>query len=723
MSRWRIGTLLGVLATAVALAGCGTGNEPAESPSPDAFANLDPAVEYVGSEACADCHADLWASYQSHGMAQSLYALTPERAVEDFDGVEVVDPNSGLRYTAYARDGRFFQEEYLLDDRGERVHRLVREMEVVVGSGSAARTYLDEENGRYYELPLTWYTQAEGGEGRWDFSPGYRERNDRFSRTVPARCMACHTGVANDGVTEPVALADGKFDGIAHGIGCERCHGPGALHVEARLEDPEPADSVDYTIVNPAHLPLDLRLDVCQQCHLNATVSLLREGSGPYSYRPGEPLAAHVALFNADGDVDDGRIAVISHADRMRQSACFIESGTMDCVTCHNPHEGFRDAGAAYFNATCQGCHAPAALQATVPTTLQEQHTDGADCYSCHMPRVEADDAPHASFTDHFIRVVRPEERTVRAAAVEEPGELAPYFERDRGGAEAAVYAAMAEVVRGRQEGDRDVLARGAQRLATALGEAPGIGEGHFLLGWARLQVGHAAEAVGPLERSLADGRIPERLNALAQAFEATGRAAEAEPLYREALSLQPALADVRVNYGRLLEKRGRLPEAVQQYRAAVQEEPWLVEAQYNLGTALLRQGDAAAAEAPLAEAVRLDPFHADALLNLGVLRAQQGDGEAAGQLFERAATAAPDDPAVQANLGTFRLQQNDLAGATEAFRRALAADPARPDANAGLAAALLQQSDVAGARRHAEIALRADPSQPLARQVLTALG
>src|SRR5690606_4006575 len=125
------------------------------------FRNVEGGVGFVGDEACASCHEDLYASYQHHGMARSLYRLEPERVVEDFSGVAVTHPASGSTYTAYERDGRYWQEEYRLDAQGRKTHRLVREMKYVVGSGTAARTYLTEENGRYYELPLTWYTQAE----------------------------------------------------------------------------------------------------------------------------------------------------------------------------------------------------------------------------------------------------------------------------------------------------------------------------------------------------------------------------------------------------------------------------------------------------------------------------------------------------------------------------------------------------------------------------------
>src|SRR5690606_13673336 len=130
-------------------------------------------------------------------------------------------------------------------------------------------------------------------------------------------------------------------------------------------------------------------------CHLNGTVSILREGEAAFGYRPSEPLAAHLALFNVEAE-ESGEIRVISHADRLQQSPCFRESGGMTCTTCHDPHEGFRSKGPAYFNTTCLDCHASDELQQRMPTAeLRAQHARAANCFSCHMPKVEAEDAPH----------------------------------------------------------------------------------------------------------------------------------------------------------------------------------------------------------------------------------------------------------------------------------------------------------------------------------------
>ena len=198
--------LAAVLAACITFAACHPASEQVVAEPASAFQNVVGDVAFVGDEACAGCHEDAYLGYQAHGMAQSFYTLTAETAVEDFSGIVVYHEPSGYYYTAYREGDAFVQEEYRLGTRGEKTHRLKRSMDYVVGSGSAARTYLTEEGGRFYELPLTWYTQANSGTGRWDFSPGYAEANGRFDRTIPPRCMACHNGTS-----EPVPFADGMF--------------------------------------------------------------------------------------------------------------------------------------------------------------------------------------------------------------------------------------------------------------------------------------------------------------------------------------------------------------------------------------------------------------------------------------------------------------------------------------------------------------------------------
>lgn len=719
--------LAGILFLAGVLSACGAPQEnPADRASSDSlnteamvFRNIANETAYVGDEACFSCHEDLWRGYQSHGMAQSYYPMTPEHVVEDFDAPPVHHEASNFTYRVFERGGEYFQEEYRQDARGQKIHSLVRRMDFVVGSGTAARTYLTENNGRLYELPLTWYTQVE----KWDFSPGYRERNGRFDRLIPDGCMACHNSYP-----ETVSFVSGKYTEVPNGIGCERCHGPGELHVEERLADPEPPGDIDETIVNPKHLSLDLALDVCQQCHLHGTVSVERAGRTPFDYRPSQPLSAHEALFSVDAQDDAGQISVISHADRMKKSACFLETRASDapmtCVTCHDPHQGFREKGPAYFNETCQDCHAPAALQARFGTeALQQTHAASANCIACHMPKTDAEDAPHSSFTDHWIRVVEEEVAPPAPLAAHESLDLVAYFDRDEQGAEGALYKGMAYVIIGEQQGSQALLRKGVALLEDGLAQQPDVAKAQKMLGIGYARLGDVKQAIGAFEEAvrLAPDE-PEHLYGLANVYELEGRdPAVIERLYQRALAIQPAQAQTRINYGRFLETQGRLDEAIVQYQQAIEEQPWLDVGYYNLGTAYLQKQMFDEAEAALLEALRLQPDDPLTLDNLGLLYINQGQKEQALAYFEQAVEVAPQDPAALGNLGTFYVNEGAYQQAVDLLTRAVEINPSYINGFVNLSLAHFRLENMAQARRYAQQALQLDPGNDKARQLFEA--
>ncbi len=709
--------LLVALACAAAVSGCGSGAPDVRGVAQDAedvaegeirFRNL--SADFTGDEACFDCHEEQYRGFEEHGMANSFYPMRSAVVVEDFDGVIVQDPNRGFSYRPYREGDRFWLEEFRQGPDGSKTHSLIREIEYVVGSGTAARTYLVEEGGRYFELPLTWYAQEE----KWDLSPGYETSNARFDRLIPDRCMACHNSYP-----QSTPFVDGKYEAVPHGIGCERCHGPGSVHVEARLASPEPAGDIDETIVNPAHLSLERRLDVCQQCHLHAAASMLRDGRDAYDYRPSRPLSEHMAFFVSDAADTGDEIDVISHADLMKQSACFIETQAserpMDCTTCHNPHEAFRLAGPDYFNAACLTCHAPAALQAALPAEdMQAAHAEDAHCFSCHMPKAAVAGTPHTSFTDHRIRVAR--EKDAAEPSVERV-RLRPYYAQDDS---AGAYAGMAYVIRGLQHRDTTALRHGVTLLDAAAGS---FGEAQYLRGYGYMQLGEMARAAEPLEQAVALEPKPERLNALAQTYERLGREGAAiRDLYEQALAMQPARADIRVNYGRYLETQGERDAAAAHYEAAVAEHPWLAPAHFNLGTARLRQGDRAVAERSLREAIRLEPDGGQALGNLGFLLAQDGRLKEARALFEQAVQAEPDNPVAYGNLGAFHMNDGRPEIAVRWFSRAVELDPSYVDGLVNLAYAWYLLGEDDEARRYAQEALRLAPNHPQARQILDAV-
>ncbi len=634
-------------------------------------------------------------------MARSFYRLTPDNVIEDFRAAPLFHEGSGFYYRVFANGDSFYQEEYRLNARGAKTHELVRRIDYVVGSGNAARTYLTESGGRLYEMPLTWYAQS----AIWDFSPGYQIHNKRFNRLVPDRCMACHNSYPRS-----VPFVAGKYESVPEGIGCERCHGPGSMHVAERLAVPEVRGAVDRTIVNPAHLSGNLQMDVCQQCHLHTTVSLLREGRTAFDFRPSERLEDYVALFSAAEDKEEGTIDVISHAQRLKQSACFA-AAPMTCTTCHDPHQGFRDKGPEYFDVTCTGCHTDAAAVV---------HAAGESCIQCHMPKVPADGAPHSSFTDHWIRVVG----DAMPAHQRAPGLLMPYFARDADGLEADRYEALAYLVHGTQQADSALLERGVA-LAEPIYNLDPTGELSFLLGVTLTNLGRPQEAVTPLWATIALRALPERLNGLAQALE------QADPvlnkaqvdvitaLYDSALTQQPALADVRINYGLFLQRQDRVQQALAQFRLAAAEHPWLTLTHTHLGTAYMQDGAFGRAEVSLNRAIALDPDNADALGNLGLMYSgMRGRNEDARRLFERAVQAAPDNAVTQANLGTWFLRNGYGEAAINRLTAAVTLEPTYVGAIINLGLAYAHTGDYVQARRHIEQALALEPDNPVARRI-----
>ena len=72
------------------------------------FRNLDSGTSFVGDTACFDCHENQYRGFKEHGMANSMYLLTRDTAVEDFGSEVVVDSTTGLRYETVAADSGFF---------------------------------------------------------------------------------------------------------------------------------------------------------------------------------------------------------------------------------------------------------------------------------------------------------------------------------------------------------------------------------------------------------------------------------------------------------------------------------------------------------------------------------------------------------------------------------------------------------------------------------------
>jgi VWFA-related protein len=121
---------------------------------------------------------------------------------------------------------------------------------------------------------------------------------------------------------------------------------------------------------------------------------------------------------------------------------------------------------------------------------------------------------------------------------------------------------------------------------------------------------------------------------------------------------------------------RNRQPaEAVSMLREAVRLDPDVAEPHYHLGAALHEMHDLAAAEAELREVVKRTPDNADGHRELGTVLFERGDAAGAAAEFREIVWLTPKDAAAHANLGEALVKLHD-AQAVEEYRAALALAP-----------------------------------------------
>ncbi|MEO5815969.1 MAG: tetratricopeptide repeat protein [Gemmatimonadaceae bacterium] len=373
---------------------------------------------------------------------------------------------------------------------------------------------------------------------------------------------------------------------------------------------------VRFPLLLAVLLLFERRLAACEQCHVHTAVAVLRSGKDNFSYMPSQPLRDQWALFKVAGSID-----VVSHADRLRQSKCFLAtratSKPLECATCHNPH--LPPVNASARNQTCESCHQSAPLEKQLASSPSlKDHKCGSDCVSCHMPKIQERTVPHGTFTEHWIRVPGRDSARLIARS-NDSGPIEPFFQRDRTGPDAAVYQGMGEIVYASLANNARVLGDGAAALHIALGSDSTRADAHFLLGVAYQQLGSTDESIRALERAArVDSNRPETLRALARVYERAGRpVSDVEHQYERALSLQPALAWIRAEYADYQQAEGKSDAAIASYRRALAEQPGLSTAWFNLGTALAEEGKLKESSDAFQKAVQLDPSFAQALTSL----------------------------------------------------------------------------------------------------------
>ena len=618
------------------------------------------------------------AVYRQTGMARSFTAFDPAKTSADFSHRNRFEhAASGRIYTMTLRDGIAYMRRHERDAVGREINVVEKRGDYIIGSGHKAQTLLHRTTrGELVEMPVAWYT-ANGG--YWAMNPGYdRPDHAEFRRPIRYDCFFCHnaysSGIADDGLR-----ADALYPAqLPSGIDCQRCHGPGSLHVESASAK-APIEAIRAAIVNPKRLPRERQLEVCYQCHLQSTSTPLphvvtKLGRGIFSYRAGEPLAGYALFFDHPSGIPsfDDKFEIAHAAYRLRQSACF-KASQMTCTTCHDPHKA-ESAGSR----ACRSCHAQPIAGA--------MHARATECISCHMPQRRTDDVVEVVMTDHRITRLPPPPAALTARKTERHGAayrvpVSAYYPANPD----ALHMAVAQVRVGAN------LAQGAAMLEAQCRGGGGV-DCYSELADAQARQGDTAKALQAAERAFQSApENPWLLRSHGSLLGASGDLARSAQLLEKArgkLTNDPAtLHALALTYRR----QDRAAEALGLLEQAARVDPDSVDVQFTLGEIRFERGDAAGAAAAFRQAILAKPDYGLAHFNLAaILIGEQGNEAEGFHHLGRAAALVPGDPRVRHKYGVALASRNRFQEAARELEAALRLDPASARSQLALGMVLL---------------------------------
>lgn len=640
------------------------------------FVNTAKEVKYVGSKACRPCHEEIYDAYMRSPTGKSMSVMDSSNVIEQFPQQQAVyDSTRDFYYEMVQKDGKYFQREYRLGSAGNVIHERMMQAQYVIGSGTNLRMYFYDENGTFYQLPLTWYVHKQ----RWDMSPGYSEFvNVRFSRYVTPMCMSCHNGYmqlrpdSHSRYEQPYKI----------GVGCEDCHGPGDLHVREFEGEKLGFPSKKYiTIVNSPRLSPQRQVDICQACHLEGVARALQDEQTWHDFRPGMLLSEHRSIYSP-AQPRKQAFRVANTAYRLLKSRCFNSSHAgMTCTTCHDSHGMLRTSKVEFNRQNCQKCHPPDSLPGE-ESSFPHSPTD--DCIPCHMKQTGTENTLHGVVnTDHWIRVDAKQDVIDWTELKHESEERPPFrlvADVDANDEESEIRKgiAYAEMYWGEHETRRVYLDSAFKYISNFLSRGDSTARALFYTGRLYYEFEQYENARAALQQAIdtkpayADayyrlGETFERLQRPEQAIAAFSKAAQllpGEPAFHEALGLALARID-------------STDEALAALKRALEIDSLNPLVHYVLGNLYvfdLKQPEAALQH--FQQVVSLDPDFKNGHLNLGNTYAALGRFEEAVSVYKRAIAARPRSLNALINLGKIYEKMGKPGDALRTYEKALAIDP-----------------------------------------------
>jgi tetratricopeptide (TPR) repeat protein len=642
------------------------------------YKNHHDSAKYVGINTCKLCHQSIYNSFINTGMGKSFDVASQQKSAGDYHTSVIQDKIGDFYYKAFWKNDSLRFLEYRLQGR-DTIYKRLETVNYIIGSGQHTNSHIQSVNGYLNQMPMTFYTQKK----TWDLPPGFENgHNSRFMRKIGLECMSCHNSYPDF-----ILGSENKYRSVEKGIGCERCHGPGSIHVAERSTGSKIDTSkyIDYSIVNPAKLSIEGQFDICQRCHLQGN-TILKEGKSFYDFKPGMKLSDYMTVFLPKYKNADDEFIMASHADRLKQSACFIKSienskvkiqnsiilkpykEALTCVTCHNPHVSVRETNKEVFNDACRACHYKGTggtkgiqderlrmKESNVGSTLTcsdlgvvqkiNNKSQSVNCVGCHMPSSGSIDIPHVSVHDHYIRKPLRQGMTKKdkQALKEFIGLYAINEKAPSAFIKAKAYLNQYEKFEPRSY----YLDSAASYLKDKTDAELKVNIEPLVQLYFIKQ--NFTQIISYVNRLTDAYLLSSKLNLtsysnenawtcyrIAEAFYSNGNTSRAIVYFKKAVYLAPLGLEFKNKLGSALASNGQLAEAEKQYTEILQEFPKHVSALTNLGFLKLQHGDVLSCQTLYFKALALDPDYEPLLLNIAGLYAYKKDFKQSKNYLER---------------------------------------------------------------------------------------
>jgi tetratricopeptide (TPR) repeat protein len=643
------------------------------------YLNHSDSATYVGINTCKLCHQDIYNTFIKTGMGKSFDLASKQKSSANYHTSTIKDKIGDFYYNAFWKNDSLQILEFRLNGK-DTIYKRQETVNYIIGSGQHTNSHIQSVNGYLNQMPMTFYTQNQ----TWDLPPGFEDgHNSRFMRKIGLECMSCHNNYP-----EFVLGSENKFKSVPEGINCERCHGPGSIHMEQRKTGSKIDTSkyIDYSIVNPAKLSIDAQFDICQRCHLQGN-TILKEGKSFYDFKPGMKLSDYMTVFLPKYKNADDEFIMASHADRLKQSQCFISSAkkiskkstntlkpykdAMTCVTCHNPHVSVRETNANVFNDACNNCHKEQTKDerlkikdnSSLGSTLicsKKGINNTSNCVSCHMPKSGSIDIPHVTVHDHFIR--KPLTKKDKQAIKEFIGLYAINEKSPKAIVKAQAYLNQYE----KFENKSNYLDSASFYLNNKT--KADLKVNFELLIQLYFIKNEFAKIITEVNKFEENALLNQTLNKtsysntnawtsyrIGEAFFTTGNIPRAIIYYKNAVALAPYVLDFKNKYGTALAANGLLLEAEKQFKEILLENSKHVSALTNLGYIALSKGKINEAEQIYFKALKLDPDYEPLLLNIAGFYAYKNNKEQTTYYLKRILKRNPNNSKAKQALLQFK--------------------------------------------------------------------